>query len=83
MNTTTDSPKEINAPQEKTGGGWMRRLVGHLFRCRHDWSITGCNGFGHPSEEQCIKCGEYRHRVHDHRMIGLEEWKSGKHPKSK
>jgi hypothetical protein len=27
MNTNTATPKESNAPQEKTGGGWMRRLV--------------------------------------------------------
>jgi len=27
MNTNTATPKESNAAKEKTGGGWMRRLV--------------------------------------------------------
>ena len=61
----------------------VRRLVVLLFRCRHDWSITAINGFGSPSEEVCISCGEYRHRVLDHRIMGREEWNAGKHPKSK
>jgi hypothetical protein len=30
MNTNTSTPKETNAPQEETGGGWMRRLVRFL-----------------------------------------------------
>ena len=64
----------------------VRRLVVHLFRCRHDWSISGTNGFGHPSEEICIKCDEYRHVIHDFEKFrrGVdEEWNTGRHPKSK
>lgn len=49
----------------------------------HEWATTGINGFGHPSEEKCLKCLEYRHRIHDHRTIGREDWKAGKHPKLK
>lgn len=52
-------------------------------KCRHEWETTHGNGFGHPSQEFCRKCGGYRHRVHDHRIMGHEEWKPGKHPKSK
>jgi hypothetical protein len=75
-----------SSPNSAAHGGCVMRFVGHLFLCRHDWSITGCNGFGHPSEEQCIKCGEYRHLIHDFDKFrrGVdEEWKTGKHPKSK
>lgn len=53
-------------------------LVRWLRECRHDWCVTGTNGFGAASEEQCLKCGGYRHRIHDHRIIGREEWKTGK-----
>lgn len=74
--------------------GWMARLVVHLFRCRHrDWTLldsywmpTAWNGFAVPIEEQCNKCGEYRHRVlnFDSFRRGVEEpWKAGRHPKSK
>jgi hypothetical protein len=60
------APSDIALRRNFAAGiGSVLRLVVHLFRCRHDWSITGCNGFGHPSEEVCIKCGKYRHRIHD------------------
>jgi hypothetical protein len=60
----------------------MQAIVRWLRECRHDWGIKACNGYGSASEEQCIKCGEYRHRIHDHRIMGREEWKTGRHPKS-
>jgi len=67
----------------KTPTPWQR-LCGWLTRCRsHDWAINAVNGFGSPSEEVCLKCGEYRHRVHDHRIMGCEEWQAGRHPLSK
>jgi len=59
---------------------------GKKARCKvfgHMWGITGCNGFGHASEEKCADCGEYRHKIHNASAIGREEWKPGKHPKSK
>jgi len=65
----------------KRAGVLVHRIVGHIFRCRHDWSIIGTNGFGHPSEEICILCGAYRHRIHDRTKIGHEEWQEGKYPK--
>jgi hypothetical protein len=57
-----------------------------LRECRHDWCITGSNGFGHPSEEQCLKCGEYRHKIHnfDKFRNGIdEEWMPGRHPNNR
>jgi hypothetical protein len=61
-----------------------KRFLGGLRKCRtHDWATTATNGFFHPSEERCLKCGEHRHLVHDHRIIGREEWKPGRHPLSK
>ena len=76
----------LTPTQETAGAHWLARLVVHLFRCRHDWDITGGNGFGHPSEERCAKCGKYQHKIHDFDKFrhGVEEeWKAGKHPKSK
>jgi len=69
---------------------WAVRIIRNLRRCRHyDWMMlasywipTAWNGFGCPTEEQCISCGEYRHRILDHRIAGREEWKPGRHPKS-
>lgn len=78
-----DTPKPVNAPEQVTGGGWVRRLVRWAFECRHDWNITACNGFGTPIEEQCEKCGMYQHRIlkaekiHEH-----PEWVIGRHPQS-
>lgn len=78
------APSNIASRRNFAAGiGSVLRIVVHLFRCRHDWSITAINGFGSPSEEICIKCGEYRHRIHDHRIMGREEWNTGRHPKSK
>lgn len=59
------------------------RIIRWLMRCRsHEWAVTATNGFFHPSEERCLKCGEYRHRIHDHRIMGREEWQPGRHPLS-
>jgi hypothetical protein len=66
--------------------GKIKEAWRHLQRCRHDYATTGRNGFAHPSEEKCIHCGEYRHKIHDFEKFrhGVEEeWKPGKHPKSK
>lgn len=51
-------------------------------RCRrHDWAITGTNGFGLPSEEQCLKCGMYHHRVLQASALPqVAAWESGRHP---
>jgi hypothetical protein len=81
----------LTPTQETAGAHWLARLVVHLFRCRHHdwtglmnyWTPTAINSFGMPSEERCENCGEYRHRVLDHRIAGQEEWKTGRHPKSK
>jgi hypothetical protein len=64
-----------------------KRFLGWLKKCRtHDWATTATNGFYHPSEERCMKCGEYRHLVHDFEKFRRgeeEEWKPGRHPLSK
>jgi hypothetical protein len=48
------------------------------------WWPTACNGYGMATEERCHKCGEYRHRVLKAKNLYLDDdWKPGKHPKSK
>jgi hypothetical protein len=41
MNTNTTTPKESNAAKQKTGGGWMRRLVLCLFRLGWEALVIG------------------------------------------
>ena len=56
-----------------------------LFAHTHDWSTTATNGWGMPSEEVCIHCREYRHKIHDFDTFrhGKEEpWHPGRHPKA-
>ena len=62
---------------------WVASIFKSLRACSHDWSISWTNGFGHPSEKICILCGEYRHKIYDVKMMGDEEWKTGRHPQSK
>lgn len=70
-------------PKDPAGGHWLVRLVRWAFECRHDWSITGVNGFGLPSETQCLKCGVYRHRIlKADDLPKVAEWQNGRHPKS-
>jgi hypothetical protein len=69
-------------PQDPDGGNWLQRLVRWAFECRHDWTITGANGFGLPSEAQCLKCGMHRHRIlKADDLPKVAEWEMGQHPK--
>jgi len=70
--------------KQDTSGGRLRRLVRWLRRCRHEWAISATNGFGMVSEEMCMKCYEFRHRVLIAKSLYEDpEWKPGRHPKSK
>lgn len=72
----------------QSGGNQVATRSGSLFSRvllafhAHDWDPTATNGFGHPCEERCSRCGEYRHLIHDARNIGREPWLHGRHPKS-
>jgi hypothetical protein len=69
-------------PQDPAGDHGLQRIVRWAFECRHDWSITGANGFGLPSEAQCIKCGMYCHRIlKADDLPKVAEWETGRHPK--
>lgn len=48
----------------------------------HTWETTGVNGFYHPTEMQCTRCGKFKHRVCEWKNQGNEPWKPGRHPKS-
>jgi len=56
----------------------IKQLIKHLFRCRHDWSITACNGYGIETERTCIKCRIYQHRFIKFGCDSSEEWRDGK-----
>lgn len=74
---------DMNIPIEEPHFSLRKRIHMWLTKCRHhEWGVTGVNGFFHPSEERCLKCGEYRHLIRDHRIMGREEWKTGRHPLS-
>ena len=68
----------------------IKQLVKHLFRCRHGssslgfsfWSVTACNGYGIETEQKCLKCGAYRHRLIKMGCDASEEWRDGKLNKS-
>jgi hypothetical protein len=50
----------------------------------HYWWPTACNGYGTAIEEQCYKCKAYRHReLKAGKLFYDNDWKPGKHPKSK
>ena len=69
---------------------FISQIVQYLLKCRHhDWTMLGSywmttawNGFLNPVEEQCSKCGGYRHLILDHKIAGEEEWRDGRHPQS-
>jgi hypothetical protein len=67
------NPQASNTP-------WWKRAITWLTQCRHDWSINRANGFGIPTECQCLRCGEHRHKIMDFKNAGREIWKIGKHP---
>lgn len=64
---------------------YLRARLRPLFACRHEWSTTATNGYGHPSEQHCQWCRAYRHKIHDFdtfRHGKTEPWHPGRHPKS-
>jgi hypothetical protein len=65
-----------------TNPGWFTRLIRWALECRHEWYVTGVNGCFSPREEQCCKCGMYRHRIDGHAFHGRAEWVLGRHPKA-
>jgi hypothetical protein len=68
----------------------IKQLIKHWFRCRHGsvslglsfWSVTACNGYVIETEQKCLKCGVYRHRVLKFGCRESAEWQDGKHPES-
>jgi hypothetical protein len=70
----------------------LKRLIAWITRCRHHdwtmlcnyWSTTQTNGFYIPIEEQCDKCGEYRHRIlKADDLPNIPDWQPGKYPKTR
>jgi len=68
-------------PKSQKGKGMIQRFARWALECRHEYSVTGTNGYGLPAECQCDRCGMYWHReLEADELPNVAEWKSGRHP---